>query len=496
MKTFAFITVRVSFHFRYTRETFLYKMLNAALLRRDTKILYKFHFFIKDLHMQIEQLHSLYKPSLKERTFTVFRGLSMPMNVFDEKIRKQNNNLIGFDNFLSTSLFERVGRAYALINKMENTEAILLRISINADELQRPFADISRLSYFGNEGEILFSIGTVFRIIQVAEEKDKDGIWIVELTSVGENDQFLKHDTEETQQTLLKFFKRVHRAHTKANTQNHSQIAASLANIARMYYKQGDYEESLKDYQKARDILIKSSPNDSLSIATYESNIAMVQDAMGRRNEALDHYQTALNTRRQLCRSDDPILINTFRAIGHIYFKEHEWKKALEFYDHARQTQLSSAVPPDEVDPQPLAASHIYSALVHQQLHQHEQALEHLSKALTYQLKYLPKTHPILAFLYNNIGAMCFRLEKFDKALENHLQCLLIEQGSLPSDHFAFVETYHNIATTYERLKQFNEAVQYAQHAVDQSKLHRNEDDLKHKQLLRHLQNLEDEIPL
>ena len=79
-------------------------MLNTALLRQDIPMLYKFHFFIKDLHMQLEQLHNLYKPSLQSRTFTVYRGLGMPMKIFDETIRQEEKKLLAFDTFLSTSL--------------------------------------------------------------------------------------------------------------------------------------------------------------------------------------------------------------------------------------------------------------------------------------------------------------------------------------------------------------------------------------------------------
>ena len=81
-------------------------MLNTALLKKDIAMLCKFHFYIKDLHTHLEQLHGLYKPSLKSRVFSVHRGLNMPKKDFEKSIRDEKNNLIAFDTFLSTSLSE------------------------------------------------------------------------------------------------------------------------------------------------------------------------------------------------------------------------------------------------------------------------------------------------------------------------------------------------------------------------------------------------------
>ena len=470
-------------------------MLNAALLRQDVKMLCKFHFFIKDIHMQIEQFHGLYKQSLKDRTLTVFRGVCMLTKDFEEKIRKKKNDLIAFDNFLSTSLKEKVARGYAIGSKEDTkTERVLLRITINPGELQRPFADITHLSEFRMEDEILFSVGTVFRITDVAEQKDSDGIWLVELTSISDNDELFKNDTQKTLQTLLSFFRRVYRAHDQ--TGNHAHIAASLTNIARMYYKQGHYEKSLEHYKKAHAALLRSSADDTLSMATYESNIAMVCDALEQYEDALEHYGRALNIRRQHCKPDDPVLINTFRTIGHIHFKNKNWDAALKMYEEARTIQPQSEQANGKIDHQLLAATYIDCALVQQVCKEHKKALDYLLKAREYQLKYLPDTHPILAFLYNHIGAMYYRLKDYKAALQNHLQCLKIEQGSLPEDHIAFAATYRNVATTYEKMDNLSEAFKYAQLAVKQSELHRKDDDRDHQALIQHRERIQDQMPL
>ena len=445
-------------------------MLNTALCRQDIPILYKFHFFIKDLHMQLEQLHSLYKSSLESRTFTVYRGFGMPKKVFDETIRQEVNNLLAFDTFLSTSLHKDVALNFARNKSNNDDESILLEIEIDAEKLARPFADVSRLSAFTCEDEILFSIGTVFRIEYVAEEKDADGIWLVRLVSIDENDQQLKNEIQQTQFILLNFFKRVCQAQIKRG--NLRQIATGYINIAGIYYKQGDYQKSLELYQKALNTLLELPSPDPLTIATYRSYIAMVYMALEQQDEALNYYEEVLKIRIKRCQSNDPLLIDTLHTIGDIYRGRNKFEKALKHYERALQMQPISSEPPFEHNPSSIAATHINIALVYHQKNKTEQALNHFQKALTYQRQYLSDFHPILAFLYNNIGAMYYRLKNFPLALQNQLITLQIEERSLPKDHKTLAVTYSNIATSYEQMKNYTQAIEYAKKAVRQLKFH------------------------
>jgi len=55
----------------YTRECFLYKMLNKALRTHDIDILCKMGFFARDLHQQLKELHESNKP---DKPVTLYRG--------------------------------------------------------------------------------------------------------------------------------------------------------------------------------------------------------------------------------------------------------------------------------------------------------------------------------------------------------------------------------------------------------------------------------------
>ena len=437
-------------------------------------MLYKLHFFIKDLYIQLDQFHSLHKPSLESRTFTVYRGLGMPKKVFDETIRQEVNHLLAFDTFFSASLHRDVALNFARNKSNNEDESILFEIEIRAEKLARPFTDVSRLSAVTCEDEILFSIGTVFRIEHVAEGKNDDGIWLVRLVSIEENDAQLKNEIKQTHFILLNFFKRVCQAQIKHG--NLRAIATSYINIARIYYKQNEYHKSLQLYSKALDTLLQSPSPDPLTIGTYQSYIAMVYMALGQQDQALHFYEEVLNIRIQRCKHNDPLLISTLHTIGDIYCERREFSKALKQYEKALEMQSISIESSLEHNPSSIAATHIHIALIYHQRNQTKQALDHFLQALHYQQQYLSEYHPILAFSYNNIGAMYYQLKNYPFALHNQLMTLQIEERSLPKNHKTFAGTYSTIAASYEQMKNYTQAIEYAARAVKQLKLHLSDD--------------------
>ncbi|CAF3309992.1 unnamed protein product [Rotaria sp. Silwood2] len=418
--------------------------------------------------MHLEQLHSLYKPSLESRVFTVYRGLSMPSIDFEQKISGEKGNLIAFDSFLSTSLDENIAKLFASYKQDPKNESVVFSIEIDADRMERPFADISRWSNFKNEREVLFSIGTVFRIDDVADQKTSDGIWMVRLSTVSEKDEQLQKEIQQIQLTLLKFFENV--LHAQRDAKDDRKIPASNANVASMYYKQGEYEDSLLFYEKALETLNKLESPDPITKATYISNVAKVHLALKHYDKALDFYKEALNIRCHECEPNDPSLIHTLHTIGHIYRGKEDWNAALEQYQEALKLQLLSLESDLLSDPSSIAVTYICIGNILHRQEKYQQALDSFLKALKQQHEHLPEEHPALAFLYNNIGAVYYKMKQYDLTLENQLKCLKIESKSLPKEHKTFAETYKNIATTYEKRRQFDQAIEFAQKYIDQLK--------------------------
>jgi hypothetical protein len=93
----------------YTRECFLYKMLNKALWTPQADVLYKLRYFLRHLHQEI--LSQSKSRSTDQSTMIVYRG----QNMSDDQIQKFKQNVGGFlsfNNFLSTSLQRDVAHVF------------------------------------------------------------------------------------------------------------------------------------------------------------------------------------------------------------------------------------------------------------------------------------------------------------------------------------------------------------------------------------------------
>ena len=85
----------------YTREIFLYGMLNQALRSLEMETMVKLGFVIRNLHQQLAQLHKEQLNDFKKK-FVVYRGQGFNKEDF-QRLDNNKSGLISFNSFLSTS---------------------------------------------------------------------------------------------------------------------------------------------------------------------------------------------------------------------------------------------------------------------------------------------------------------------------------------------------------------------------------------------------------
>ncbi|CAF1436120.1 unnamed protein product, partial [Rotaria sordida] len=170
----------------YTRDTFFYKALNAVLRTENIHMIFLFRTYIFDIQRQLKT-HQAKKP------LRVYRGQVISI---DELKTLQNScgQFISVNSFFSTSTNDERARSFLNApNTPENLEKVLFDIVANPKAATtKPFADIRTLSEFPGESEILFMIGSIFRLNSV-NRSAKDQIWIIEMTLCSENE----HDLQE-----------------------------------------------------------------------------------------------------------------------------------------------------------------------------------------------------------------------------------------------------------------------------------------------------------
>ena len=183
----------------YTRDSFLYRIVNHALRTKNMEIIRKFSPFIRDLHHQLHNCHHKYYSSKSEYIRAVYRGQNLSVDEVEylRTVSKSNNPVILLTTFGSASLDPDV--ALSFVSSVNGRIPCLFEISIpdsyneNQEyivDYDQTFANIASLSDIPEEQEVLFSLATRFSVKHVGYPISQfDRTWVpivLRLTSLAE----------------------------------------------------------------------------------------------------------------------------------------------------------------------------------------------------------------------------------------------------------------------------------------------------------------------
>ncbi|CAF3740851.1 unnamed protein product [Rotaria socialis] len=141
----------------YTRPIFLCGILNKGMRQHNIELIFLFGFFIQDLYRQLKQEHEKYS----ESSTKVYRGQIMDqIEYLDFDIYNTQN----VNSFFSSSFDRQVALAFLPERNQisPGTYRVLFEIEFKSRPRTRPYANISHLSFFPEENEILFMPGIGF----------------------------------------------------------------------------------------------------------------------------------------------------------------------------------------------------------------------------------------------------------------------------------------------------------------------------------------------
>ena len=336
----------------YTRECFIYPLLNRALRLMKSDIIVDMGFFIHDLHRQLAQLHREQMPSYKGALFTLYRGQSMSLDALT-KLKKARGGLMSFNSFLSTTKDRSFAQLLArdALSK-DNYVGILFVMTVDPNIGTTCFADISEHSYFPNEAEILFAMNSVFRIGDVRSLDKTERLFEVQLTLTSERDPALQRLTDRLEMELGggTGWKKLGQILIQVGQVDKAEelylVLLKQKPTARdegLYYhclglikdRQGDYAEAVKYYEQAIAIKEKTlSPTDP-GLARSYNNIGVVYDNMAECHQALLYFNKALTIRNIALHADHPDVASSYNSIGSVYWKMGEYTQALSHFNKA-----------------------------------------------------------------------------------------------------------------------------------------------------------------
>lgn len=445
----------------YSEKIFLCNMLDKALQSLDMNTMIKLSFFIRNLHFELKELYEKQLTNFQDQ-FIVYRGQLINEEDLQHLIHIRGG-LFSFNNFLSTSKEKEVAMNIVR-NEMEQNKAaigIIFIMTIDPNKISPPtttsFALIDDYSAVPSQQEILFTMHTIFRVIDIKQTNENSQLWEVELTISNDNDPELtslmnciKEDISETgwygmAKLMLRMgqFNQAEELYNKLlkNATGDDDKAYIYQQLGKLKENLGEYQEAVQFYEKSIQIYIKSLPEDHPSLAPIYKNIGQVYSNIDNNAKALEFYEKSLQISEKSVPPNHPDLAKSYANIASIFYQMGDYSKALEFYEKSHQIK-EKALPPNCPD---LAISYNDIGQVYDNMSDYSKALEFYEKSLKIRKDALPPNHPDLATTYDKMGMAYCNIGNFSKGLQLLEQALAILQESLPPSHPYIKLTMDNI---------------------------------------------------
>ncbi|CAF3384586.1 unnamed protein product, partial [Rotaria sp. Silwood2] len=270
----------------YTRESFFYKTLNAALRELDIHTIFLFRQYITDIQNQLKnyQLQNFVR---------VYRCQIISTNEL-ETLKNSHGQFISINSFFSTSTNK--DQACSFLNVPDNTENLVgVLFYIDADPrmaITKPFADLSEFSEYDDEAEVLFMVGSIFRLDKV-KRRQNDQVWIIKMTLCNDEEYDLKQVLVDMKDQFV-------------------SDEANLRTLGKILWEMSKHNFAQKYFMR---MLEQLSPYDPLRIDLY-LDLATIESHAGNKEKHLKWRQKASELKKQLQLSPSFIMGKSKNSVG------------------------------------------------------------------------------------------------------------------------------------------------------------------------------------
>ncbi|CAF1384583.1 unnamed protein product [Rotaria sordida] len=460
----------------YSKESFLYKLINKALRTEDIDLLYKFRFFIGDLSETLQRQHEKILLS-EEKILNVYRGVKLDKEEFI-KLKENQGKLISTNGYLSTSRQKSLALNFAKKpTKRIDVIPVLFHIQCDITHIDKNiiFADIHQFSQYPDEQEVLFDLNACFQIESIEEN---ESLQIIKMNLSNEGQKITKDyialtqkETEELSVSIVfgrllcnlgeydksqKYFQQL------LHDSNDEDRAWIEFNIGRALAFKGEWNEAQKYYDRAYERMMANKPARIKDSAHVLNNIGVILEKQGKYNEALDYHQRALKIREKFYLSGHVDIATSLNNIGNILYNQGKYDEAFKYYERALNIDQKSH-PSDHAD---IAYSLNNIGLILSCQGKYDEALDYHQRALKIRENFYPSGHIDIATSLDNIGVILYKQGKYDEALDYHQRALKIRQKFHPSGHVDIATSLNNIGLILCYRGNYDEAFDYYQRAL------------------------------
>ncbi|CAF1304860.1 unnamed protein product [Adineta steineri] len=424
----------------YTKETFVYQLLNKALRTQDIEQLYIFRYYIADLSKELAQEYKKIKTKENKKIY-LYRGTTMHTKELG-KLRANVGKLIAANGYWSTSRdrLSALGFAYKLKPKSD-MRALLFEIECDLHDSNDSviFADISHLSYFPTEEELLFDAGSIFRIKEVRVEDSDTNLCVVQLITTGEGRNLIEKHIEQNRIEMKEESPRIM--------------------LGTLLKRMGKFEKSLQFLQH----LLKNPGEENMGYIHNRIGIALKDQR--KYDLALKHLKEAFRLTFYSKPPDRKYSAFVLHNQGLVYAKQQKYKEALNYYNRAVR------ILKEETDGSGSGIAQFYNSIGRIYLYQgdYDRALGYQLEALRIRENLNPD-HVMNAFIYVDIANIYSRTKNYDEALKYHRRALELRQSVLLPTNHNIAWSLHQVGRMYYKKHVLQTALDYYKKSLEMTK--------------------------
>ena len=333
----------------YIRDSFVYRLVNRAFRTEDITLWYLFRYYVIDLCVQLENVH---KEQNIQTFLTLYRGQAHMPTYELENLKSNIGCLVSMNGFVSSSMDSRVAQQFlGGAVDTDDFKVVLFEITVDGSSLRNTvFVDIDQYTGIPHEKEVLFTIGSVFKIENVHHDA-RLGAWRIKMKATDEGTDEIKQKIEAKKREFFQgninfIFGRLlldMNKFTKAESyfqmmlqvlsRSHEDLALVYDHIGDLNMRKTNWKEAFAHFDLAYEIKKKILPLNHSLISMTLGSIGNYYKAIGNYIEALKFYTEALQYTK-----DRFNVARTQLNIGAIYGINNDCVKALDICMEARDT--------------------------------------------------------------------------------------------------------------------------------------------------------------
>ncbi|CAF1045208.1 unnamed protein product [Adineta steineri] len=340
-------------------------------------------------------------------------------------------------NFLSTTGNRQLAEIFAGEGTSIEADSVLFEIDVPKNSRTVAYANISEDSAFGEgENEVLFTMGTVFRIISA--EKINERAWLVKLKLSDD-----ENEDEETRQVQLRF-------------KNEIISSNGTMSFARLASRMARYGVAVKFY----DLLLQNPPVDDefIPLSKIHEELGFVYYSLQQYENAIEHYEASIQIDLEEYPVTDRRFFKRCNDLGCAYLANRDFMKAEQILNTAMRI-IEDISEPDQT------SSEIYVKIIADFFRAKKSDISIVSlnegeDSPIHKFQSLVEKYPNSLSLGNDIGTVYYVKGNYEKAMEMYELCLA-NQLSVDRYDPCVARTYSNMGFVHHDTGRYDMAIEF-----------------------------------